>query len=147
MSTEKWSAATHRSGADLGTELNSLTDGSYTAVGPELDNSSNLDRFCIAVLSVDFASAPTLNSIMQLFAVCAVDGTNYEDGSSSLRYPQDSFVGVFQFFNTGNAQVLATKPFELRPFKTKFAALNQSGQSFPASGSTITIWTFNRTIA
>src|SRR5262245_62898516 len=109
MSTELWSSATHRSGADLTTELDALGTLSYSAVGPELANQTNLDIWCIAVLSVDFVSAPGLNEVVQLFAVVAVDGTNYEDGGASLRYPQDSFCGVFQVFNTTSAQVMATR--------------------------------------
>lgn len=146
MSTELWTAATHRSGADLGTQLNSLASVSYSGVGAALDNSVNLDVWGIAVLSVQFGSAPNLDELVQLFGVVAVDGTNYEDGSSSLRYPQDSYLGVFQCYNTTNAQVLCTKPFQLRPFKTKFAAYNGTAQAFPASGSTITIWTFDRSM-
>lgn len=146
MATEKWSAGTSRSGAALTTELNALATGSYSAVGPELDNGTNLDVWCIAVLSCDWVSAPTLNATVSLFAVVAVDGTNYEDGSSSLRYPQDSFCGVFQVYNTTAAQLVATKPFMLRPFKTKFAVYNQSGQNMPASGTTVSFYTFNRTI-
>lgn len=146
MATELWSAGTLRTGAALTTELNALADSGYSAVGPLLDNSVNLDRFCIAVCAVDFVSAPTLNSVISLFAVVAVDGTNYEDGGASLRYPDDSYCGVFQNFNTMAAQLFVTKPFELRPFKTKFALLNQSGQAFPATGSTVNFYTFNRTI-
>lgn len=147
MATEKWSAGTARSGAALTTELNALADAAYSGVGPELDNATNLDVWCIGVLSVDFVAASDLNAPISLYAVVAVDGTNYEDGSASIRYPQDSFVGIFQVYNTTAAQLLVTKPFMLRPFKTKFAVYNQSGEAFPATGSTMTPYTFNRTIA
>lgn len=145
MSTELWTAGVSR-GNVLSTELNSLANAGLTAVGAELANQTNLDVWAIAVLSVTFGSAPTLNSICALYAVCAVDGTNYESGSATIRYPQDSFVGSFQLYNSTSALIYASKPFMLRPFKTKFALLNNSGQAFPASGSTVALWTFNRSI-
>lgn len=146
MATETWSATANRSGAALTTELNALATGSYSGVGPELDNATNKDVYCVAVLACDWVSAPTLNATVSLFAVCAIDGSNYEDGSASLRYPQDSFCGVFQVYNTTAAQLMATKPFLLRPFKTKFAVLNSSGQNMPATGTTVQFYTFNRDI-
>lgn len=146
LATELWAAAVSR-GNLLTTQLNALANGSSSAVGTELDNSVNLDVYGIAVLSVTFGSSPTLNAVCSLYAVCAVDGTNYEDGSASLRYAQDAFVGVFQVYNNTSAQILVTKPFLLRPFKTKFAVGNASGQAFPATGTTVGIWTFNRTLS
>lgn len=145
MATENWSASTSR-GNLLTTQLNALANGSYSAVGTELDNATNKDRFAVAVLTCTWGSAPTLNATVELYAVCAVDGTNYEDGSASLRYPYDAFCGVFQCYNNTSAQILVTRPFELRPFKTKFAVYNGSGQNMPASGTTVGIYTFNRTI-
>jgi hypothetical protein len=144
-SVELWQAATSR-GNVLTTELNSLADAASTVVSSAIDNSVNLDIFAVAVLSVTYGSAPNLDSICSLFAVCAPDGTNYENGSNSVRYPEDSFVGVFQLFNVTSAQILVTKPFELRPFKTKFALKNSAGQSMAASGNTVALFTFNRTI-
>ena len=146
MPTEKWSSGTSR-GTLLTTELNALANGSYSAVGTELDNATNLDRFAIAILDCDWVSATTLDAVVNLYAVCAPDGTNYEDGSASLRYPYDSFCGVFQVYNTTAAQKLITRPFELRPFKTKFAVYNGSGQNMPASGTTVTVYTFNRVVS
>lgn len=145
MPTEKWSSGTSR-GNLLTTQLDALANTTYSAVGTELDNATNLDRFAIGVLSITWASNPTQDAVINLYAVVAADGTNYESGSSSYRYPYDSFCGVFQAYANTSAQILVTRPFELRPFKTKFAVYNGSGFAFPASGTTVTIYTFNRTV-
>lgn len=150
MAVEKYTTATSR-GSILGSELDALASGSICAVGTEIDNSANLDRWAIAVLSVDFVTGPTALSVCQLYGLIAVDGTNYEQGgitSGGIPPPEASLVGTFQLDDTTTAQRVASNAFRLRgPFKHKFCLRNRSGQSFPASGSTVTLYTFNREIA
>ena len=146
MQTEKWSGYTSQ-GNVLSTELNSLGNGSYCSAGSAYDNTTNLDRFGVAELSVTFGTAPTSDSPIHLFAVIAPDGgTNYTDGGGSVRPPDAVYLGTFQLRNVTTAQIVHTKRFELPPGKMKFVAYNGSGQSFPASGSTVKLFTFNRTI-
>lgn len=147
MATEKWAAFTSRSTV-LTSEMDSLINGAYTAAGTELDNGTNLDRFAVAVLLFKaLASAPDLNSVCRLYAIAAIDGTNYEDGSASLRPTEATFCGVFQVYNNTSDQRLRTAPFELVPSKQKFILFNGTGKTFAASASTVTIFTTNRTIA
>lgn len=145
MATEKWSGYTSR-GTVLTTELNSLVNGATCTTGAAYDNSSNLDSLAVAELAVTYGTNPTLDSVVELYALRSLDGTNYEDGSSSLRPPWGAFVGVFQLYNTTNAQKLMTVPFELSGGKVKFIAINRAGQTMAASGNTVTLYTFNRTI-
>lgn len=145
MATEKQSALTSR-GTVLTTELNALANGAYTAAGAEYDNSAQLDVWGIAILSGTFAVAPTLNSPLHLYALAALDGTNYQDGSASLRPPDDTYLGTFQLYNNASLQKVLTRPFRLKPVKLKFMGFNGSGQAMTASGHTITLYSFNRTI-
>lgn len=143
MATEKYSAATDR-GNLLTTELNGLTTGSTSAVGTALDNATNKDRWAIAILSVTFGTNPTALSVCELYATVAADGTNYEQTTPP---PETSRVGTFQLKATTGAQLIASNPFRLRgPFPTKFQLVNRSGQSFPGSGSTVNVRTYNRDI-
>lgn len=143
MSTEKVSVLADR-GDVLTTELDALANGSFSAVGTELANQTNKDRFAVAELEVDFVSAPTDFSTCDLYAVTALDGTNYPDGGGATRPSQEQFVASFQLLATTSAQRLHSAPFELLGGKTKFILKNNSGQAFPASGSTVRLYTFNR---
>lgn len=150
MADEKFGAATDRSTV-LTTELDSLADGAYSAPGPVLDNSANKDVWAIAELVVDFVSGPVLGSVVQLYAVISRDGTNYEQGGATaggIAPPETALVATFQLDDTTAAQRVMSNLFKLRgPFKHKFIARDRSGQSFPASGSTISVSTFPRNIA
>jgi hypothetical protein len=142
VATELWSAMTQRANL-LTTQLNALADATYSAVGAVLDNGANLDRFMIAELTVDFVSAPTDRAAIDLYCIPAPDGTNYADATEPAAY---HFCGSFMVDNTTAAQRLVTARFELPPCKVKFVIHNRSGQAFPASGSIVNGYTFNRTI-
>lgn len=145
MSTEKFSAMTAQAAA-LTTQLDSLADGAASAVGGAYDNGTDLNRFAVAELAVTFGTSPTANALIDLYMTPAPDGTNYSDGSADATPPAAEYVGSFQVNASTSAQKLTTGRFELLPCKVKFFAVNRTGQAFPASGSTVTIYTFNRTI-
>lgn len=140
MPTEKFTAVTLRANL-LTTQLDALADAAYSALGVELDNNSNLDRFAYADLTVDFVSAPTDRAAIDLYCVPALDGTHYPDVTEPAAY---HFAASFMVDNTTAAQRLATARFELPPCKCKFIVRNRSGQAFPASGSIVNVYTFNR---
>lgn len=129
----------------LGTELNSLANGSYTAAGTAYDNTpGGINNYTDAVfeLAVTFGANATANTTVDLYAAPAVDGgtTNYADAPSATNPANDIFVGSFQCraatahrMTVGSVQ----NPVRLPPFSQKFYAKNGSGQAFPASGSTI----------
>lgn len=145
MATEKWTAATSR-GNVLSTELNALANGSYSAVGSVLDNSVNLDRFGIAELAATWASAPTDKAVLDLFAVPAIDATNYADGGGAVRPSNFLYLGSFQVRAVTTAQRVVCGQFTLPPFKHKYVLLNSSGFALPATGSVVSLWTFNRAV-
>ena len=140
MSVENFEAPTNR-GTVLNSQLDALSNGAYSAAGTEINNSTNLDRFASAELVVDFVSAPNAESTVSLFMVCAPDGTNYADSGTPS---PTAWVGDFVLQATTAAQRVSIPRFELLPFKTKFLVKNESGQAFPASGSTVVLHTFNR---
>jgi hypothetical protein len=143
MAVELWQGATNR-GTVLTTQLNSLADATYSALGSvAIDNSVNLDRFGVAELNVTYGTNPTAASPCHLFGVPSLNGTNYEDST----IPAGAYyLGTFQLQANTSAQRIATARFELLPFKLKFILYNNAGQTTAASGNTVTLYTFNRTI-
>ena len=126
----------------LSTELNSLANGSSSALGTEFDNTAAAYTLGLFELSVTFASAPGAGSLINLYLVSAPDGTNYDDGSSSVTPPSTAYVGGFPLRAVTTAQKVSLGGgplllIYLPLLKFKILAVNGSGQAFPASGSTV----------
>jgi hypothetical protein len=149
MSTEKWLAATITSLAT--TELNSLANGS-SALGVEYDNATNLYLFGLFELTVTFGTSPTAGKTVDLYVIPTTDGTNYSTTvTGASGYGQStSYVGSFplqavttlQRLNLGGIGARGT--LYLPPVKWKALLINNSGQAFPASGSTLKMVAYQR---
>ena len=121
----------------LTTELNSLATATASAAGPAQDNSTNLDIYADFVLSVTFGSAPTAGNTVDLYILPSVDGgTNYSDAPVAATPPKELFAGSFYVRAVTTAQVIMLANV-LIPEKWKACLVNNSGQAFPASGSTL----------
>jgi hypothetical protein len=143
MASEKWASGWTSRGTVLTTELNSLAASSRTNAGTEISNQTNLDRYGVLELQVTFGSAPSSGGYLELYMVTAPDGTNYEDGSSSNDPGGHTLAAIIPVRATTSAQRLLSAVFGLEPAKTKFILSNQTSQAFPASGSTVTLYTAN----
>lgn len=136
----KWEAAAQATVAS--TELNSLANGS-AALGAEYDNSSGLYIRGIFELNVTFGTNPTANSLINVYLVPAPDGSNYDDSVTGAggSAPVTGYIGGFPLRAVTSAQKvplgIGLQTIEIPPMKFKLLVLNNSGQSFPASGSTI----------
>lgn len=139
----KWEASWTSRSTVLTTELNSLGNGSRTNAGTELANQTNLDQYAKVELQVTFGSAPSAGGYVQIHMVTAPDGSNYEDGSSSVDPGLHTVVCSIPLRAVTSAQRLTSPVFALQPAKTKFILYNGSGQAFPSSGSTLTLYTDN----
>lgn len=146
MATEKWAAYTSR-GSVLSTELNALASAGRSAAGTEVDNGANLDMFGALELLVTFGTAPPAGGYVEIYMVTAPDGTNYEDGSNTIDPGTHKLIDRIPVRAVTTAQRLTGRMIPLLPEKTKFLLYNGSGQAFPASGSTLTLYTTNRTVA
>jgi hypothetical protein len=146
MATEKWDVFTSRSTV-LTTELNALANNGRSAAGTEIDNGTNKDVFGQLELQVTFGTAPSAGGFVEIYMVNALDGTNYEDGSNTVDPGTHKLVDRIPVRAVTTAQRLNGRMIPLEPAKTKFLLVNGSGQAFPASGSTLTLYTTNRTVA
>lgn len=139
----KWDDPFVAQGNVLSTELNSLGNGSRTNAGTAFDNSASLHQYACLELNVQFGSNPSSGATVDVFMIMAPDGTNYGDGSSSVSPGTQHLIAVIQVNANTNAQRLHSRMFTLPPCKVKFLLNNNTGQSFPASGSTLKLFTAN----
>jgi len=126
--------------------LNSLAAGARTDASSEIDNSSNLDLVGKLELVVAFGSSPVAGTLVRVYMLTAPDGTNYEDGSSSVIPAVNKIIGAFPVKAQTAAQRLTIEPFQMEPGKTKFIVENATAQAFASSGNILTLYTSNREI-
>jgi len=138
-----WQTTPNSRGNVLSTELNALADAAFTAAGTALDNSANLDKYAYLELNVDFVSAPSAGAYCAIYMVMALDGTNYADGSGSVNPGADAWVISIPILASTAAQNKQVGPIPLPPAKVKFLLENKTGQAFPASGSTLELFSAN----
>lgn len=115
------------------TELNALANGS-AIIGAAIDNTTNLDLWADFQLNVDFVSAPTAGTAVDLYLIPSLDGTNYADSGAVLG---PYYIGSFPMVATTAAQIAVVTRVPLIPGKFKPYVVNNSGQAFPATGSTV----------
>lgn len=137
-----WQTSWTSRGTVLTTELNSLGDNAYSAVGSPVDNTSNLDQY--GAVEVNLASLnPTTGAFLTLFLVQSVDGTNYEDAPSSTQPGYHQQIAVLPLA-TGSATKRVSSPiFKIPPGKFKFVLRNDANVALGSSGNTVTLYTAN----
>lgn len=122
----------------MSTDLNSLADNARAISAAQGGDASAANLLVDFELAVDFASAPTLDTTVDLYLVRSADGTNYEDGDASNRPAANAYVGGFQLLGTTAAQRLIVRDVPLPPGLWKAVIHNNgTGQAFPATGSTL----------
>lgn len=139
----KWETTFTSRSTVLTTELNALGIDALTAVGTEIANQTNLDIYGLFELAVTFGSSPSAGGYVNIWANIAPDGTNY---GSVAATNQLRFVCSIAVNASTAAQRLHSAMVILLPAKTKFLLENKAGVAFPASGSTVTLFTENEEI-
>tara|TARA_R100000808_G_C2082245_1_gene105669 strand:+ start:286 stop:720 length:435 start_codon:yes stop_codon:yes gene_type:complete len=132
----KWETPTSRtSGISAETAANDAG-----LVGDEIDNETNLDKFCDIHLQYSFATSPTANKSLLLYLLRKVDGTNYEDGSASVQPLRNLVLAVSPPADTSTHHAVAER-VPLPPHPIKALLWNDgTGQTVTA---TVTIKTYN----
>ena len=131
----------------LSTELNTLASGSISAPGSTVfDNSATgspgLFLFADFQLDLTLAIAPTVNLPVLMFLIPSLDGTNFGFGSSGNAW-QGYQRGGWSMIATTSEQILVCQGIPIPPQKFKLQVQNQSGQTFPASGTTVKMMPYN----
>jgi hypothetical protein len=127
----------------LSTELNALAASNGKAISSGIDNyvpnpTPQLDLFADVELAVDFVTAPTAGTVVELYLLPSIDGgTVYPDGSTSVLPQSSLYVGGFAVRNTTAAQVMVIRGVALPAGYYKYLVQNTTNQPFPATGSTL----------
>jgi hypothetical protein len=128
----------------LSTELNSLANNTMSAASAVYDNSSNLNLY--ADIEVVLASlSPSAGSRVDLYILCAEDGTNYpaqSDADFRLTGTQ-LLVSIPTGIAATAAQRIVVRNVVLPPSKIEIKLDNQTGVSLNASGNTVKFNIYN----
>ena len=133
----------------LDTEMNALADDDLAVGTTVFDNSSNKDAWAAAEL--DFGAALDLaagndNPVCYLYLIPSYDGTNYADGgdAGSELVPSEYLKCTFEFNKLAGSIIAVCDKFDLGPVKYTAVIFNDLGATFPATGSTVKISSFDR---
>lgn len=144
VSASLWSAADTQATL-LSTELNSLGSATTAASsGAALDNTTATTarrQYGMLELNVTFGSAPTTGDYVSVYLIPAPDGTNFDDVVDPMS-PACLVANILVRAVT-SAQKIAVPIVIPGPFKFKAAVKNNTGVSFPASGSTLMITAYD----
>lgn len=122
----------------LTTGLDNLAATTGKVLSAALNNSTELALWADLELAVTFGTAPTANTVIELYLLPSIDGgTTYPDGSSSVDPQAALYVGGFVVRAVTTAQVLVVRGIVLPPGFYKYLVKNTTNRAFPASGSTL----------
>jgi hypothetical protein len=121
----------------MSTELNALAASTGKAISAAQDNSVLLNIWADLELAVDFVTAPTASTVIELYLLPSIDATLYPDGDASILPQAALYVGGFVVRNTTAAQRMTIRSIVLPPGKYKWVVQNTTNQAFPATGSVL----------
>lgn len=132
----------------LSTDLDGLADDGL-AISSAIDNSANKDLFVdieVYLASVDLSSST--NPAIYIWLIARSDGTNFEDGGSSVepaRAP-DAIIPLREGTGAMTQRVFA-RMLMATPDQFKILVQNKAGAALAASGNTIKYNTYGETVA
>lgn len=116
----------------------SLTNNLSTPRGTTINNTADLNTFCDAELVFQFSVAPVARSILSLYRVASVDGTNWSDADPISA----TFVRGFTVRAVTASQRVVRERIPLLPGMQAFFLQNtETGQTL--TSATMRIYTYN----
>jgi hypothetical protein len=129
----------------LTTEMNSLADGSVTALSAEITNATNLDIQADFQLHLASVTISSTSAFVAIYLVPTPDGTTYPtwDSGAAPNYSSQYYIGNILVKNVSAAVYEGSAVgFALPPGKFKIALKNSCGAALAASGNTLSIRTY-----
>lgn len=137
MPVATWSTSRTRSDNRASTVLNSLANGSESAV-MTYDNSSNKDLYGAVTIKLGSITPSTGGSIT--LRVTMSDGTDTADKAAGDRYPVELLSGA-------SAKVVVIPLVRLYPFSLRLSVVNNSGVTLASSGNELYVTGYNEASA
>lgn len=143
MAIAKWATPSAQSSNFAGTTLNSLANGSTSAF-VTYDNSTNRDLYGVVVVKLGSFNATAGASITLRAYTTANAGADVPDDIGSVGggevYTEPLTVGT-------SAKVAVFRMVRLYPFSMRMQITNNGGNSFAASGNSITVQPYNEDVS
>ena len=123
-----------------GQDLVSLTDNEWTDLTDAIDNSTNKYMFSDIEIVLGSAAFTGTNSLLEVYLVPSVDGTNYPDWVGNVTTDEQEnepyYVGNVVTSGTTAAQRLALRNIQLPNGLYKYGFRNRTNVTLAGSGST-----------
>ena len=136
MAVAKWATPSARSSNFAGTTLNSLANGSESAV-VTYDNSTNRDLYGVVTIKLGSITPSTGGSIT--LRVTLNDGTDTADKIGGDLY-------VIPLTSGASAKVAVVNMVRLYPFSMRLSVVNNAGAAFAASGNELYVRPWNEDV-
>ena len=124
-----------------GQTLDSAVDNEWTDLSDEIDNSSNLYAFVDLEIVLASAAFTGTDSVIELYLVASVDGTNYPDWTGNVTSEEQEnaqyHVGTVTTSGATAAQRMALRDVSLPNGKYKWGLRSRANVTLAASGNTL----------
>jgi hypothetical protein len=137
MAVAKWATPSTRSSNFAGTTLNSLANGSESAV-VTYDNSTNRNLYGAVTLKLGSITPSTGGSVT--LRVTMSDGTDTSDKAGGDLYTSVLLSGA-------SAKVVIWPMVRIYPFSLRFSLINNSGVTLNASNNEIYVTPYNEDVS
>ena len=121
MASFPWVAATSRT---TGISASNNFANASGLLSSEIDNTTNLDDTMDIELSFDPEAAPGAGVVFRIYILLAIDGTNYEDGGTSLEPTAKTPATFIACRAVDTAQKVARHGIPIPPQKFKILVWN-----------------------
>jgi len=122
----------------LGTELNALANGAYTAASSAIDNRTTRYLYMGLELALASLTPATANTGASVYLLPSIDGATYPDGGGTVVPGPETYLCCFAALSTSaGAKVRGVAGLPIPPLLFKLSLLNGAGVSLASSGSTL----------
>jgi hypothetical protein len=137
MAVAKWAAPGSRSSNFAGTTLNSLANGSESAV-VTYDNSSNRNLYGAVTIKLGSITPSAGGSVT--LRVTVSDGTDTADKAAGDLY-------TAQLLSGASAKVIVLPMVRIYPFSLRFSLINNSGVTLASSSNEMYVTPYNEDVS
>jgi hypothetical protein len=122
----------------LGTELNALANGAYSAASAAIDNTTTKHLYMALELALASLTPGAANTGCSVYLIPSVDGSTYGDGGAAVVPGPETYLCCFAALSTGAGAKLRTLAgLPVPPLKFVLVLLNGSGVALANTGSTL----------